>query len=141
MKRKVPTWIYILIPFLAIATCNYIINTQDEDERFNQPRVGDYYAFSRLIQDEEAAEDQVLKLAEIGPDSMTFFLPMQEFPFGFQISESESVVRDADKNGSMFSPYIMKVSRADLLKYRENGSLSLGNAMKYDQPKLIKVFR
>ncbi len=120
-KKKRITWLLILTPIILIATCNYYINTHQEEAIIENPEPGDYFVFSGLI----GSGDQPFKLKAVENDSMEFFIPKYEF-VNFQFSRSESKVYDLDSKGELYeTEYTMKISKSTVNSLRKNSELGI----------------
>jgi len=67
----------LLIPIVVIATCNFILNTKDENEDkavVNNPKAGDYYVFHR----NGATYQLAFKVKEVDSDKIVFYVPKYE---------------------------------------------------------------
>jgi hypothetical protein len=124
--------IIIIGGILAIGTCNYFLNTHDEAEVYNNPKPGDYYVFHNFL------IGSIYKLKEIRQDTYVFFVPLKELS-RFERNKSESVIRDEDKKGSMFSEGTILVPKQNLDKMKENNTLT--KAMDGKTERLEYVFR
>lgn len=118
-KKKILSWVVILVPILTIATCNVYINTHQENAIIENPEPGDYFVFRGLIGD----GDQPLKLKAIANDSMEFYVPRYEF-MNFKFNKSESKVYDLDKKGELYEEGLtMKIARSTVDKLRKNSEI------------------
>jgi hypothetical protein len=118
--KKNRTWLFILIPFIAIATCNYIINTRDENKIIENPEPGDYFVFKGLI----GTSDMPFKVKEIKNDTIEFFIPAYEI-FDFRINKSEGKVRDLDKENKLYNPNLtIKIPKSTVDSLRKNSEFS-----------------
>jgi hypothetical protein len=95
--KKSKTWIFIVVPFIIIATCNYIVNTQDEKNVIKNPQPGDFFVFRGLVSE----RDQAFKVRNVEKDSIEFFVPGYEM-WEFKLKESESKIREMDKNNELY---------------------------------------
>jgi hypothetical protein len=95
------------------------VNTSDQENYFEHPKVGDYY----VLEGFDSKGEQIFKIKEIHSDSITFFIPMQELLFGFKVNKSESLIREADAKGEMYSNLTIAISRKDLAQIKQNDHL------------------
>jgi hypothetical protein len=124
--------IIIIGAILTIGTCNYFLNTNHETEVYDNPKSGDYYVFDNFL------VGSIYKLKEVKQDTYVFFLPKQEVA-RFKINKSESLVRDTDNKGEMFSEGTVLITKKDLDKMKESNTLS--NAVDNKTARLEYVFR
>lgn len=125
-KKKILSWVVILVPIITIATCNVYINTHQENAIIENPEPGDYFVFSGLI----GSGDQPFKLKAIDNDSMEFYVPKYEF-MNFKFNKSESKVYDMDKKGEMYEEGLtMKIAKSSIDRLRKNSEIGerLGNS-------------
>lgn len=72
--------IIIVLAFIGIGTCNYILNTSDQNERINNPKAGQYYVINDFTED---TPEIILKIKEVRDNEIEFFVPRQELIFGW----------------------------------------------------------
>ena len=126
-ETQIPLGVFLLIPILIIGTCNYIVNTRDDaamrKELLENPVIGTYCVFYNLRRSKDKNREQVLKLKEVRNDTFYFYLPLKEFPYGFEVNESEEIVREEDEEGEMFSQKLMRMTKKQLQTFMENDNL------------------
>ncbi|WP_276480459.1 hypothetical protein [Paraflavitalea pollutisoli] len=119
-KKKILSWVVILVPILTVATCNFYINTHQENAIIENPEPGDYFVFRGLIGD----GDQPFKLKAIDNDSMEFYVPKYEL-MNFKFGKSESKVYEMEKKGELYEEGLtMKLARAKVDRLRKNSEIS-----------------
>lgn len=137
MRKNLVSYL-VIGGIIAFASFMYYVNTSHEEEIFNNPKAGDYYVMTGLLQG--LTGDQVYKVKEVKTDVITFYLPAQELIGSFKPNKTESVIREADKKGQMFSEDTVSVDREDLKKYRENSGFK-GKVIDQEEIQLEYVFR
>ena len=134
--KKNKTWIFILIPFLIIATCNYIINTRDENKIIENPVAGDYFVFRGLL----SKSDMPFKVKEIRNDTIEFLIPSYEY-LDFNVSKSANKVRELDQENKMYSLGLtIKIPKSTVDSLRNNSNFS-GRVLNHSNVYLKAVFK
>jgi len=119
-KRKL-TWLFIAIPFVIIATCNYYINTHQEKAIMENPQPGDFFVFRGLL----GASDQPFKLKGIKNDTMEFYIPKYGL-LNFNMNKSEGKVYELDRQGKLFdSALTIKFPKSTIDSLQKNSQLSV----------------
>ncbi len=120
-KKKSYKWIFILIPIALIATCNFYLNTHQENAIIRNPEAGDFFVFRGLI----GSHDQPFKLKKIANDTMEFFIPKYEM-INFKINKSESKIYELDKKNELFdSVFTMKIPKSTVDSLIKNSEFSV----------------
>jgi hypothetical protein len=119
--KKYLTYLLVATPFLMIGTCNYYINTHQENAIITDPKPGDYLVFRGLI----GNFDQPFKVKKIAEDSIYFFVPNYEL-MDFQLNKSESKVYELEEKGVMYDSSItFSMARSTVDSLAKNNSLSV----------------
>jgi hypothetical protein len=96
-----------LVPILLIATCNYYLNTHQEDAILTAPVVGDYFVFDGILK----SGAQPFKVKSLNPDTVELLVPQSEF-LRFESPKSESVVYDLEKTNQLYDTnFVHKMPR------------------------------
>lgn len=127
--------IIIVLAFIGIGTCNYILNTSDQNERINNPKAGQYYVINDFTED---TPEIILKIKEVRDNEIEFFVPRQELIFGFKNNKSEPVIRKADENGQMYDTRTVVISKDELNTMIQSDNLS--SAVE-NKPRVVWVFQ
>lgn len=107
--------------FLGIGTCNFIVNTNDEQKLADNPEPGHYYIFDKYI---EGQGEIIMKIKEVRQDEIEFYISDNELIFGYKRGKSESTIKKADKEGTMFSGQTISIAKSTIKELIENNSLS-----------------
>lgn len=120
-KKKRMAWLFILTPVILIATCNYYVNTHQENAILKNPEPVDYFVFSGLI----GKGDQPFKLKAIANDTMEFLVPSYEF-INFKFNKSESKVYELDRKSELYETgYTIKLRRSAVDSLRKNSEFGV----------------
>ncbi len=134
-KRNL-TWLFIVIPIAIIATCNYIVNTQDEKKIIEKPVPGDYFVIRGLL----GEQDQAFKVKAIVNDTIEFFIPKFEM-FDFKRGTSESKIRNLDKENKLYDPSMtIKIPKSTIDSLQKNSEFS-GRVLNHSKIYLKGVFK
>lgn len=120
-KKRSRTWIFIVVPFLAIATIISYSNIRRENAIIEHPQPGDYFVFRGLL----GSRDQPFKLKAIRNDTMEFYIPKYEL-LNFKPNRSERRVYQLDSEGKLFdSTSTLKMAKSTVDSLRKNSDLSV----------------
>ena len=118
--KRNKTWIFIVIPFVIIATCNYILNTQDENNIIKNPKPGNFFVFRGLV----SSRDQAFKVKNVEQDTIEFYVPEYEM-FEFKVKQSEGKIREMDKNNELYKLGLtIKLAKSTIDSLVKNSELS-----------------
>lgn len=120
-KKASNKWAYIFLalPILIIATCNFYLNTHQTSAIIEDYQVGDYFVFSGF----DETNDLPFKIKDITAEEVTFLVPQYEI-LNFDLHESPRKVYELEEKGEMYSGAIISVpvSQMNILK---NGGKSI----------------
>jgi len=119
MKKR---YLLLVIPIFFFGFM-YYINTSDEKEKLSNPKIGDLYVFDKFLQKQGLIGENVFKVSSISEDSISFFIPIVNFPLAAGIDNDIIYrVRRLDENNEMFSAQEITLSKKDIIQFKENGS-------------------
>lgn len=125
-KKKTIQWVVIGSFFLTIGTCNFIINTKDEEsvrkteeDIYAAPAPGDRFVFN------VKEKARVYKLKAVTKDSMEFLIPMYDTD-RWNDKKSKSKFYELESAGKMYdSSLTMFLPKEKVLNLRTNRSIYL----------------
>ena len=103
------------IPFLLIA-----LHCQSRILLKHPPKIGQFFVFDGLLEEQEIYGEQVLKVKNVTTDSVTFFIPQIELAFEFDPHKDEKLIKQEDKKGNIYAEAILQISKRDLAQYERN---------------------
>jgi len=127
--------IIIVMAFVGIGTCNYILNTSDQANTLNNPEIGQYYVINDFTKE---TPEIILKIKEVRENEVEFFIPHRELIFGFKANKSEPGIRRADERGEMYGTETIVISKAELNTMIENNNLS---SSRQGKARVVWVFK
>lgn len=114
---------YFIIGFLivGIGTCNFIVNTNDEQKLVDNPEPGHYYIFDKYL---EGQGEIIMKIKEVRQNDIEFYISDHELIFGYKRGKSESTIKKADREGTMFSGQTISIPKSTIKELIDNNTLS-----------------
>ncbi len=119
--KKHKTTIIVVAIFLIIGSFIYRGNMQHQAELADNPAVNQYYVFQDYP---NSGEEAIMKIKSISETAIEFYIPHGEIIGGFEPNTSESVVRDADTKGNMYSEETMIIAKEEIAQLLESNGFS-----------------
>ncbi|ANQ49875.1 hypothetical protein MY04_2506 [Flammeovirga sp. MY04] len=120
LKKSLPTIIIVSLIGL-VATCNIMVRDSDKKEWTNNPKPGYYYVFDDFPMENE---ESIMKIKEVKDQAVIFYLPKMKTIGSYKLDQTDSKVKDLDKQGMMYGSETITIDKVDLLQMVEDDTFS-----------------